>query len=118
MAGSGVGVCVSKYPNGVSVGVDVAVGSGVMLGNGVSVIVGVAVSGTRVAVKVAVGAAVRVCTFLVIAKSGVSVAGAEAGAGSVTRQADAASTVTNAIKTVFFDLFIAQPGEQTVYYAL
>jgi len=109
-----MGVCVSKYPKGVSVGVEVAVGSGVILGNGVIVIVGISVAGMGVMVKVAVGAAVRACTFPVIAKSGVNVAGTEAGAGSVTRQADAASTVANAIKRAFF-LFMAQPGEQNGY---
>jgi hypothetical protein len=35
------------------------------------------------------------------------VAGTEAGAGSVTKQADAASTVANAIKTGTFALFMA-----------
>jgi hypothetical protein len=93
----------------------VAVGNGVILGNGVNVIVGVSLARIGIAVKVAVGAAVKVCAFPVIAKSGVGVGGTEAGAGSVTRQADATSTVTHAIKTGVFDLFIAQPGEQTVY---
>jgi hypothetical protein len=111
----GKGVDVSTYPNGVSVGVDVAVGSGVMLGNGVNVIVGMSVAGIGVDVKVALDTTVRVCALPVIIKLGVSVAGTETGAGSVTRQADAANTVANAIRRGAFALFMAQPGEQTGY---
>ena len=57
--------------------------------------------------NVAVGAAISVCTFPVSARSGIGVAGTEAGAGSVTKQADAASTVANAIETGTFALFMA-----------
>jgi hypothetical protein len=113
VADRGAGVGVSKYPNGVFVGVDVALGNGVILGNGVNVIVGISVATTGVAVKVAVGAAVRVCAFPVIAKLGVNVAGTEVGAGNVARHADATSTVVNAIKRGTFVLFMTQPGEQT-----
>lgn len=103
-------VGLATKPNGVLVGVEVAVGSGVMLGNGVNVIVGVSVRmGIGDVVKVAVDAAVSVCTFPVIARSGICVAGIAAGAGSVTKQADAASTVANAIKRGAFALFISQP---------
>jgi ribosomal protein L1 len=106
----GTGVEVSKYPNGVSVAVDVALGSGVMLGKGVNVIVGVSVARNGTAVWVAVGTAVRVCAFPVWAKSGVSVTGTEAGAGKVTKQADVTSTIANASITKAFDLFIAHPA--------
>ena len=102
-----VGVREAKKPMGVSVAVAVDVGCGVILGNGVNVIVGTSVGGIVVTVGAAVGAAVSACAFPVIAKSGVSVAGEEAGAGSVTKQADAASTIAKAIQIGAFDLFMA-----------
>jgi hypothetical protein len=115
VAETDVGVGVSKYPNGVFVGDDVALGNGVILGNGVNVIVGVSVADIGIAVRVAVGTAVRVCAFPVIARSGVNVDGTETGAGSVAKQADAASTVANAIKRGAFALFMVQSGERTRY---
>lgn len=108
-----MGVAVSTYPIGVSVGVDVAVGSGVILGNGVNVIVGVSVGGIGIEVKVALGAAVRVCALPVITMSGVSVAGTDAGDDSVVRHADAVNTVINAIKIGAFVLFMACPSGES-----
>lgn len=83
-----------------------ALGSGVILGNGVSVFVGGLVGGTGVMVKVAAGAAVRVCAFPVIARSGVGVAGTAAGAESVVRHADAISSVVSEIRRGLFALLM------------